>query len=104
MEAKEGLALLNGTQFMSALAVYTLLKSFRLVKLADIIGAISLDAFDGLIEPFLENIQRIRPHPGQAHTAANFRYLLTGSEMMTRPKNISRIPIPSGVSPRSMER
>jgi len=86
LEAKEGLALLNGTQFMSALAVYTLLKSFRLVKLADIIGAISLDAFDGLIEPFLENIQRIRPHPGQAHTAANFRYLLTGSEMMTRPK------------------
>lgn len=86
LEAKEGLALLNGTQFMSAHAVYTLLKAFRLIKLADIIGALSLDAFDGLIEPFLENIQMIRPHPGQAQTAANFRYLLSGSEMMAQPK------------------
>jgi histidine ammonia-lyase len=86
LEAKEGLALLNGTQFMSAHGVYTLLKSFRLIKQADIIGALSLDAFDGLIEPFLENIQMIRPHPGQAQTAANFRFLLTGSELMARPK------------------
>ncbi len=86
LEAKEGLALLNGTQFMSAHAVFTLLKAFRLIKLADIIGALSLDAFDGLIEPFLEIIQLIRPHPGQKQTAANFRYLLTGSEMMARPK------------------
>ncbi|NLX29987.1 MAG: histidine ammonia-lyase [Bacteroidales bacterium] len=86
LEAKEGLALLNGTQFMSAHAVYTLLKAFRLIKLSDIIGALSLDAFDGLIEPFLENIQLIRPHPGQAQTASNFRYLLTGSEIMARPK------------------
>ncbi len=86
LEAKEGLALLNGTQFMSAYGVYTLLKSFRLIKLADIIGAMSLDAFNGLIEPFLENIQQIRPHPGQAQTASNFRYLLTGSELMAQPK------------------
>ncbi len=86
LEAKEGLALLNGTQFMSAHAVYTLLKSFRLIKQADIIGALSLDAFDGLIEPFLENVQQIRPHPGQIQTAANFRYLLTGSQMMAHPK------------------
>lgn len=86
LEAKEGLALLNGTQFMSAHAVHTLLKSFRIIKQADIIGALSLDAFDGLIEPFLENIQAIRPHPGQGQTAANFRYLLTGSELMARPK------------------
>lgn len=86
LEAKEGLALLNGTQFMSAHAVFTLLKSFRLIKQADIIGALALDAFDGLIEPFLENIQKIRPHPGQIQTAANFRYLLTGSQMMAHPK------------------
>jgi len=86
LEAKEGLALLNGTQFMSAHAVFTLLKTFRLIKQADIIGALSLDAFDGLIEPFLENIQLIRPHPGQAQTASNFRYLLTGSELMAQPK------------------
>lgn len=86
LEAKEGLALLNGTQFMSAHAVFTLLKSFRLIKHADIIGALSLDVFDGLIEPFLENIQMIRPHPGQAQTASNFRYLLTGSQLMAKSK------------------
>jgi histidine ammonia-lyase len=86
LEAKEGLALLNGTQFMSGLAAFTLLKSFRLVKQADIIGALSLDAFDGLIEPFLENIQLIRPHPGQAQTASNFRYILSGSELMAGHK------------------
>ena len=69
LEAKEGLALLNGTQFMSAHAVYTLLKTFRIIDQGDIIGALSLDAFDGLIEPFSENIQRMRPHKGQAETA-----------------------------------
>lgn len=86
LEAKEGLALLNGTQFMSAYGVFTLLKAFRLIKYADIVGALSLDAFNGLLEPFLENIQQIRPHPGQAQTAANFRYLLSGSELMLCPK------------------
>lgn len=86
LEAKEGLALLNGTQFMGAHGVYTLLKTFRIVNQADIIGALSLDAFDGLIEPFSENIQRIRPHKGQATTAANFRNILNGSEMQSRKK------------------
>ena len=81
LQAKEGLALLNGTQFMSAHGVYMLLKTFRLVDQADMIGALSLDAFDGLLEPFSENIQRIRPHKGQAESAANFRKILTGSEM-----------------------
>jgi len=84
--AKEGLALLNGTQFMSAHAVYTLLKTFRIIDQGDIIGALSLDAFDGLIEPFSENIQRIRPHKGQAQTAKNFRHVLAGSEMQARDK------------------
>lgn len=86
LEAKEGLALLNGTQFMSAHAVYTLLKTFRIIDQGDIIGALSLDAFDGLIEPFSENIQRIRPHKGQADTAKNFRHVLAGSEMQNHPK------------------
>ncbi len=86
LEAKEGLALLNGTQFMSAHAVYTLLKTFRIIDQGDIIGALSLDAFDGLIEPFSENIQRIRPHKGQAETAKNFRHVLAGSEMQAKPK------------------
>ncbi len=86
LEAKEGLALLNGTQFMSAHAVYTLLKTFRIIKYADIIGALSLDSFDGLLEPFGENIQNIRPHKGQAQTASNFRYLLKGSELIKQKK------------------
>ncbi len=86
LEAKEGLALLNGTQFMSAHGVYTLLKTFRIIDQGDIIGALSLDAFDGLIEPFSENIQRIRPHKGQSTTATNFRTILKGSEMQAHYK------------------
>ena len=86
LEAKEGLALLNGTQFMSAFGVYTLIKTFYVVNSADIIGAMSLDGFDGLIEPFLDNIQRIRPHKGQANTAFNFRKILDGSELINRKK------------------
>ena len=81
LEAKEGLALLNGTQFMSAHGVYMLLKTFRIVDQADIIASLSLDAFDGLLEPFSENIQKIRPHKGQAETASNFRRILYGSEI-----------------------
>jgi len=86
LQAKEGLALLNGTQFMSAHAVFTLLKSFRLLDYADIIGALSLDSFDGLIEPFMAQVQAIRPHSGQIKTAENFRKLLEGSELISRKK------------------
>lgn len=86
LQSKEGLALLNGTQFMSAHAVYALLKSFKLVKYADIIGAISLEAFDGRIEPFYEHLHTIRPHNGQKETAANIRTLLKGSEIIAREK------------------
>ncbi len=78
--AKEGLALLNGTQFMSSHAVYALLKAFKLVKYADVIGSLSLEAYDGRIDPFLPQIQEARPHPGQIETARNIRTLLEGSE------------------------
>jgi len=86
LQAKEGLALLNGTQFMSSHAVFTLLKAFRLVDYADIIGALSLDSFDGLIEPFMAQVQEIRPHAGQITTAANFRKILEGSQLISRKK------------------
>lgn len=86
LKCKEGLALLNGTQFMSAHAVHALLKSFRLIKYADIIGAISLDGYDGRIEPFFEQLHKIRPHQGQIDTAENIRTLLEGSEIINRPK------------------
>jgi len=84
--AKEGLALLNGTQFMNAHAVFTLLKAFKLVKYADIIGAISLEGYDGRIDPFLAPIHEARPHPGQIETAKNIRTLLEGSEMIAGEK------------------
>ncbi|MDR2125939.1 MAG: histidine ammonia-lyase [Prevotellaceae bacterium] len=86
LQSKEGLALLNGTQFMSAHGVLALLKSFKLLKFADLIGAISLDAFDGRIEPFNEKLHRIRPHQGQIQTAANIRAILDGSELAERNK------------------
>lgn len=86
LKSKEGLALLNGTQFMSAHAVYSLLKTFRLIKFADIIGATSIEAFDGRIEPFTDQLHQIRPHGGQIETAKNIRNLLQGSQIMAQPK------------------
>lgn len=86
LQSKEGLALLNGTQFMSAYGVLSLLKLFRLSELADIIGAISLDAFDGRIEPFMDALHQIRPHRGQIQTAERIRMLLEGSELILREK------------------
>ncbi|PLX07128.1 MAG: histidine ammonia-lyase [Marinilabiliales bacterium] len=86
LQSKEGLALLNGTQFMSAFGVYSLLKLFRLSELADIIGAISLDAFDGRIEPFMDGLHQIRNHKGQIQTAERYRTLLNDSELISRHK------------------
>ncbi len=86
LQSKEGLALLNGTQFMSAYGVYCCLRVFKLSKLADIIAAISLDAFDGKLEPFHELVQNIRPYKGQIETARRIRHLLDGSELMSKQK------------------
>ena len=86
LQSKEGLALLNGTQFMSAHAVWSLLKSMRLSRWADRIGAMSLDAYDGRIEPFLPLTHNLRPHHGQIETGKSFCRLLKGSELISRPK------------------
>lgn len=86
LRSKEGLALLNGTQFMNAYGVYCILHAHRLEKFADVIGAISLDAFDGRIEPFHPHIHEIRPHAGQILTATRYRKLLKGSELISRAK------------------
>ena len=86
LQSKEGLALLNGTQFMSAHAVWSVLKSKRLSKWADYIGAISLDAYDGRIEPFFALTHQLRPHKGQIDTAARFMTLLDGSELIRNHK------------------
>ena len=86
LKSKEGLALLNGTQFMSANGVHALLRARRISKMADLVGAVSLEAFDGLISPFLDCIQQMRPHKGQIETGAAFRRLLEGSEIVARDK------------------
>ena len=86
LKSKEGLALLNGTQFMSSYGVYVLLKSIKYSYLADVIGAISLEGFDGRIEPFNELIHMVRPHKGQIVTAQRFNQLLEDSEIIAHPK------------------
>ncbi|HEY3430684.1 MAG TPA: aromatic amino acid ammonia-lyase, partial [Cyclobacteriaceae bacterium] len=70
LQAKEGLALLNGTQFMSSYGTWCTLHAHRILKLANRIGALSLDAFDGRIEPFHEHVHIIRPQKGQIKVAA----------------------------------
>lgn len=84
--SKEGLALLNGTQFMSAFGVWSLLKAMRLSRQADEIAAMSLEAFDGRIDPFGPQVNEVRHHRGQIETAARFQELLKGSELIARPK------------------
>ncbi|MBR5054504.1 MAG: histidine ammonia-lyase [Bacteroidales bacterium] len=86
LQSKEGLALLNGTQFMSAHAVWAILNSIRLSKWADNIGAMSLDAYDGRIEPFLPLTHQLRPHRGQIKTGKRFIEILQGSELINRAK------------------
>ncbi len=86
LQSKEGLALLNGTQFMSAHGVWSLIQADRLSEWADRIGAMSLEAFDGRIEPFYPQVHRVRAHKGQMATADRFRELLEGSELIKQPK------------------
>jgi histidine ammonia-lyase len=86
LQAKEGLALLNGTQFMSAYGVWCTLHAHRLLELSNIIGALSLDTFDGRIEPFLAGVHAIRPHPGQVKTADYIYKKLQGSELIRQSK------------------
>ena len=84
--SKEGLALLNGTQFMSAYGTYLLLKSYKLSYLADLVGSVSIDAFDGRIEPFNELIHLVRPHNGQLETASRVSAFLEGSQIINQEK------------------
>ena len=86
LQSKEGLAMINGTQFMSAYGMYILLQSDRLLQWADMIAAISCEAFDCLDTPFNEKIHAIRNHKGQVDTATAIRNLLKGSEMSAKAK------------------
>lgn len=86
LQSKEGLALINGTQFMSAYGMYCLKKSAHLLQLADLICALSFDAFDCVSGPLHPNIQKIRGHKGQASTAAIITKYLQGSEVAVQIK------------------
>lgn len=85
-QAKEGLALLNGTQFMSAYGVWCTSHAQRILKLSNLVSALSLDVFDGRAEPFLPLIHAIRPQEGQRKVAAAISALLEGSQLIAQPK------------------
>ncbi len=87
LQSKEGLALLNGTQFMSAHAVFALLKSYKLSYLADMISAVSIDAFNCNLSPFDPLVHEVRPHRGQVKTAERIRSFLQDSEIANGTKN-----------------
>lgn len=90
--SKEGLALLNGTQNMSAFAVWSLLKAQKLSDWSDKIAAMSLDAYHGLLSPFTKAVHVVRPHKGQLDTAARMMELLEGSEIAATPKDYVQDP------------
>jgi histidine ammonia-lyase len=87
LQSKEGLALLNGTQFMLAYGLHMLLRAQHLADVADQLAALSLDAFEGRIDPFHPRLHEIRPHAGQIQVAANVRAALLGSELIHLPKS-----------------
>lgn len=87
LQAKEGLALLNGTQFSAAYGVWCLIEAERLFRTANLCAALSLDAFDCRLTPFDDRLHQIRPHQGQIRTAASIRELLADSSIAMREKH-----------------
>jgi histidine ammonia-lyase len=81
LSAKEGLALINGTQMMTASAALTVHRAVALQRIADIAGAISVEALRGSDTPFDVRIHRLRPYPGQQESAANLRRMMRGSRL-----------------------
>lgn len=92
LKIKEGIALINGTQFMTAYAVHCLVKAESLFIISDLIACVSLDAFDCSLEPFHKNIHAIRPHKGQVDTAKRISKLLCDSEIIANDKKTIQDP------------
>lgn len=92
LEAKEGLALLNGTQFSTAYAVWCVLQAQRLLAISHLTAALSCDAFDCRVSPFDDRLHQLRPHPGQIASAAALRYWLEGSPMAGKEKPVLQDP------------
>jgi histidine ammonia-lyase len=91
LEAKEGLALINGTQYMTSLGTLALLEAERLALAADIAGAMSLEALKGTSRPFDERLHEARPHPGQKVVASNLRALLADSEIAESHRDCGKV-------------
>jgi histidine ammonia-lyase len=90
-QAKEGLSLINGTQISTALLTDALVRARHLARVADVAGAMTVEATKSSVRPFDERIQRIRPHPGQLACAANLRRLLTDSEIILSHAGCSKV-------------
>lgn len=88
LEAKEGLALINGTQCMTAVGLLSFYDANKAAKLADIIGSTTLEALTGLRNAFDPRVQAVRPHKGQAFVAENFRLLTANSELLDASQNL----------------
>ncbi|WP_459765650.1 histidine ammonia-lyase [Alkaliphilus crotonatoxidans] len=84
LTSKEGLALINGTQVMTAIGALTVYDCKMLIKLADIAAALTLEGQRGIIDAFFKQVHQVRPHPGQLQTAENLLMLLEGSSFVTR--------------------
>jgi len=94
LQAKEGLALINGTQFMSAYAAEAVVRARRLTRQADVIAAMSLDGFAGSVKPFDARLHALRPHPGALEAAENVRALMAGSEILVSHAACDRVQDP----------
>ncbi len=91
LQAKEGLSLINGTQISTAIFAEALLRARHLAKIADIAGAMTVEATKSSLKPFDQRIQAVRPHPGQIACANNLRRLLTDSEIMVSHADCSKV-------------
>jgi histidine ammonia-lyase len=87
LQSKEGLALINGTQFMSAYGVHNLIRAKKLTDWSLLISAMSFDGFDCVPAPFNDHIHQVRPHAGQIAAASRMRSLLAGSAITAQPKS-----------------
>ncbi len=92
--AKEGLALINGTQFMAAHGVKAVSEFNRLLQNADIIAALMIEGLNGSIKPFFSELHQLRPHAGNRYVASNIYALLYGSSILESHKNCSRVQDP----------
>ncbi|MBT6598038.1 MAG: aromatic amino acid lyase, partial [Bacteroidetes Order II. Incertae sedis bacterium] len=94
LQAKDGLSLINGTQFMAAYGAYVMERAVKLVRTADILATMSLEALQGSSHPFDEKVHAVRPHPGQITVAKNLRLLLKGSKILESHRDCGKVQDP----------